>query len=67
MNWNYIYQSDDINSNLSLLYSNILSVINDFVPTITGNHHFNNFPTWFSYELKCLIKEKNIIHLAFKK
>jgi len=70
MNWNtyYIYQNNDINSNISdkfILFKHF-TVINDFVPTFTISHQ-SNFFIWFSYELKCIIKEKKLNHLASKK
>jgi hypothetical protein len=54
MNWNSIYENNDINSNISLFYSNISTVINDFVPTFRLCNHSNS-SIWFSYELKYII------------
>jgi len=55
-----IFQFSDVDYiiNINLFYSDIFSIINYFFPTIPISNN-SNFPTWFSHELKCIIKEKN--------
>lgn len=58
MNWHNIFQSHDVDFNINLFYSDILSVVNYFVQTISVSKN-SNFPSWFSHALKCIIKERN--------
>lgn len=41
INWNSIIQSDDTNSMMCLFYSNICSIVNDFILKIDS---YSNFP-----------------------
>lgn len=66
MNWQKIFQFYDVDYNINLFYSDIFSKFKSyFVPTFSVSNNYN-FSLWFSNELKCIIQEKRLCHLAFK-
>lgn len=65
INWfNYFNSNSNINYDISFLYSHINTAINNFIPK--QRRHKLLYPIWFSKELKILIKQKQIAHLAYK-
>lgn len=60
----YFNSNSNINDDISFLYLHINIAINHFIPK--QRRHKLIYPIWFSKELKILIKQKQIAHLAYK-
>jgi len=65
INWfNYFNSNSNINVDISFLYLHINIAINHFIPK--QRRHKLIYRIWFGEELKILIKQKQIAHLAYK-
>ena len=64
VNWDTVFTENDINANVSTFNDLIAHNIASFVPL--SRYTPNNFPKWYSSELKCLIIEKKKLHIISK-
>lgn len=64
INWNVLYECNNIEIAINVFYKIVLDLINVYVPNKTPL--YSKFSLWFSPELKSLLHRKRIAHRVFK-
>ena len=64
IDWLQYFHENNLNSSIEYFYEIIYYVIDKYVP----KYKFipNNFPPWYSVELKNLLHQKSIVHMKYK-
>lgn len=65
INWDFIFDSDNLDFNVDNFYAILHTIIENFVPKIKFKSNFS-FPIWFNNELKVNIFKKKEAHKKYK-